>query len=44
MSSFTFENEAAANKFWDGGGKDWVAKNAPNARNLIVEGIEHRNN
>jgi hypothetical protein len=28
-----FENEAAVNKFWDGGGKDWVAKNAPNARN-----------
>jgi hypothetical protein len=21
-----FENEAAANKFWDGGGKDWLAK------------------
>ena len=35
-----FVNEAAANKFWDGGGKDWVAKNAPNARNLIVEGVE----
>jgi uncharacterized protein (DUF1330 family) len=37
-----FENEAAANKFWDGGGKDWVAKNAPNARNLIVEGVEQK--
>ena len=37
-----FENEAAANKFWDGGGKDWVVKNAPNARNLIVEGVEQK--
>jgi len=37
-----FENEAAANKFWDGGGKDWLAKNAPNARSLIVEGIEQK--
>ena len=35
-----FENEAAANKFWDGGGRAWVEKNAPGARNLMVEGVE----
>ena len=37
-----FENEAAYNKFWTGGGKDWIAKNTPEARQLQVEGIEQK--
>jgi hypothetical protein len=35
-----FENEAAYNKFWSGGGKEWIDKNAPEARQLQVEGVE----
>jgi uncharacterized protein (DUF1330 family) len=35
-----FENEAAYNKFWSGGGKEWVEKNAPEARQIEVEGVE----
>jgi uncharacterized protein (DUF1330 family) len=35
-----FENEAAFNKYWSGGGKEWIDKNAPEARQLQVEGIE----
>jgi uncharacterized protein (DUF1330 family) len=35
-----YENEAAYDKFWNGGGKAWIDKNAPEARNIKVEGIE----
>jgi hypothetical protein len=35
-----WENEAAFDKFWSGGGKDWVEKNAPGARQMLVEGVE----
>jgi uncharacterized protein (DUF1330 family) len=27
-------------KAWNGGGKAWIEKNAPDARQVIVEGIE----
>ena len=37
-----FNNEADANKFWDDGGKAWVEKHAPDARNIIVEGVEQK--
>ena len=35
-----YENEAAYDKFYNGGGKDWIDKNAPQARDIKVEGIE----
>jgi uncharacterized protein (DUF1330 family) len=35
-----YENEAAYDKFWNGGGKAWIDKNAPQARSLKVEGVE----
>ena len=34
-----YENEAAYDKFWNGGGKEWIDKNAPEARSLKVEGV-----
>ncbi|MBV9530144.1 MAG: hypothetical protein JO283_03475 [Bradyrhizobium sp.] len=35
-----YESEAAYHKFWNGGGKAWIDKNAPEARNIKVEGME----
>ena len=35
-----YENEAAFDKFWNGGGKEWVTKNAPQARDIKVPGVE----
>ena len=35
-----YENEAAYDKFYNSGGKDWIDKNAPQAREIKVEGIE----
>ena len=35
-----YENAAAYDKFWNGGGKAWIEKNAPQARSLRVEGVE----
>ena len=37
-----FENEAAYDKFFNGGGKAWIDKNAPGARDLKVEGAEQK--
>ncbi len=35
-----YENEAAYDKFYNGGGKEWIDKHAPAARDLKVEGVE----
>ena len=35
-----FPDEASYDKFWSGGGLEWIEKNAPTARNLKVEGVE----
>jgi uncharacterized protein (DUF1330 family) len=35
-----WENQATWEKAWDGGIKAWIAKNAPQARNITVEGLE----
>jgi hypothetical protein len=35
-----YENEAAFDKFWNSGGKEWVTKNAPQARDIKVPGVE----
>jgi uncharacterized protein (DUF1330 family) len=35
-----YENEAAYDKFYNGGGKEWIDKHAPEARDIKVEGIE----
>jgi hypothetical protein len=35
-----YENEAAYDKFYNGGGKEWIDKNAPQARE--VEGMEQK--
>jgi uncharacterized protein (DUF1330 family) len=35
-----YENQDAVDKFWEGGGKAWVEKNAPTARSVTVEGLE----
>ena len=35
-----YENEAAYDKFYNSGGKDWIDKNAPQAREIKVEGIK----
>ena len=32
-----FDNEADNNAFWEKGGKAWVEKHAPDARNIVVE-------
>jgi uncharacterized protein (DUF1330 family) len=35
-----YENEAAYDKFYNGGGKEWIDKHAPEARDIKVEGVE----
>ena len=35
-----YENEAAYDKFYNGGGKEWIDKHAPEARDIKVDGIE----
>jgi uncharacterized protein (DUF1330 family) len=35
-----YEDEAAYDKFYNGGGKEWIDKHAPQAREIKVEGIE----
>ena len=35
-----YENEAAYDKFYNGGGKEWIDKHAPQARDIKVEGVE----
>ena len=35
-----YEDEAAYDKFYDGGGKEWIDKHAPEAREIKVEGVE----
>jgi len=35
-----WDNEADFTKFMDGGAKAWIQKNAPDARQIIVEGAE----
>ena len=35
-----WEDEATFEKYWSGGGKDWITKNAPEARQVRVPGIE----
>jgi uncharacterized protein (DUF1330 family) len=37
-----YESEAAYDKFYNGGGKEWIDKNAPQARELKVEGVEQK--
>jgi uncharacterized protein (DUF1330 family) len=37
-----FPDEADYDKFWTGGGKAWIDKNAPEARNLKIEGVEQK--
>ena len=37
-----YENETAYDKFYDGGGKEWIDKNAPQAREIKVEGVEQK--
>jgi uncharacterized protein (DUF1330 family) len=37
-----YESGAAWKKYWDGGGKAWIEKNAPQARSITVEGIEEK--
>ncbi len=37
-----YENEAAYDKFYNGGGKAWIDKHAPAARELKVEGVEQK--
>jgi uncharacterized protein (DUF1330 family) len=37
-----YENEAAYDKFYNGGGKAWIDKHAPDARELKVEGVEQK--
>jgi hypothetical protein len=32
----------AYDKFYDGGGKEWIDKNAPQAREIKVEGVEQK--
>jgi hypothetical protein len=35
-----WDNEAGYTKALDGGVKAWIAKNAPEARQIMVEGVE----
>jgi hypothetical protein len=35
-----YDSEAAYDKFWNGGGKAWIEKYAPQARSVRVEGVE----
>jgi uncharacterized protein (DUF1330 family) len=35
-----YDSEAAFDKFWNGGGKAWIEKYAPQARSVRVEGVE----
>jgi uncharacterized protein (DUF1330 family) len=35
-----YPDEAAYDKFWNGGGSAWLEKNAPHARSVKVEGAE----
>ena len=35
-----YEDEAAYDKFYNGGGKEWIDKHAPEAREIKVEGVE----
>jgi hypothetical protein len=35
-----YENEAAYDKFYNGGGNEWIDKHAPAALDLKVEGVE----
>jgi len=37
-----YDSEAAYDKFWNGGGKAWIEKNAPQARSVRVEGVEQK--
>jgi uncharacterized protein (DUF1330 family) len=37
-----YENEATYDKFWNGGGKEWIEKYAPEARSIKVEGVEQK--
>ena len=37
-----YDNEAAYDKFWNGGGKAWIEKHAPQARSIRVEGVEEK--
>ena len=35
-----YDSDAAYDKFWNGGGKAWIEKYAPQARSVRVEGVE----
>jgi len=35
-----YDDQAAFDKFWNGGGKAWIEKYAPQARSVRVEGVE----
>jgi hypothetical protein len=35
-----YDSEAGYDKFWNGGGKAWIEKYAPQARSVRVEGVE----
>ena len=37
-----YDSEAAFDKFWNGGGKAWIEKYAPQARSVRVEGVEQK--
>jgi hypothetical protein len=37
-----YENETAYDKFYNGGGKEWIDKHAPQAREIKVEGVEQK--
>ena len=37
-----YENEAAYDKFYNGGGKEWIDKHAPEAREIKVEGVDQK--
>jgi uncharacterized protein (DUF1330 family) len=37
-----YDNEASYDKFYNGGGKEWIDKHAPAAREVKVEGVEQK--
>ena len=37
-----YDSDAAYDKFWNGGGKAWIEKYAPQARSVRVEGVEQK--
>ena len=38
----SYYSEAAFDEFWNGGGKAWIEKYAPQARSVRVEGVEQK--